>query len=172
MWGKPPRETPQAREYDIVGARCELAFARYYGKPWVGVVNDFWTLPGDVGNVQIRGTRWLEGCLLLHPEDAKYGTAPFVLVLDDCPRFRIAGWTTFAAGALPQHWQEKVRGRPAYFVPQSSLREPPAGRPGADTQAEPILPAATALSQSDPVRAQRNHAMKGPDIMLRRNTSR
>ena len=104
-------------DLDINSAMCELAFAKAFGLYWSGA-----GLKGerDVGQFEVRSTKYKTGKLILHPKDRD--DAPFALVVEDFPKFSIIGWTYGHLGKKDLYWSDPTkRNRPAYFVPQSDL---------------------------------------------------
>lgn len=104
-------------DLDINSAMCELAFAKAFGVYWSGA-----GLKGqrDVGNFEVRSTKYKTGKLILHPKDDD--EAPFALVVENFPQFTIVGWTYGHLGKNQAFWQDPTKkNRPAYFVPQESL---------------------------------------------------
>ena len=113
-------EHPYAQHID--GACCEAALAKLRGAEWVGVVDDLRILRGDVGHLQVRGTKWLTGGLMLHDTDPD--DAPFVLVVMLQPfywRYRLVGWAYGREGKEARWWNTVKLPRPAYLVPQEFL---------------------------------------------------
>ena len=107
---------------DIESTAAEMLVAKTLGKYW----NIYITEPnapgantdGDVGDVEVRHTKYTSGKLLLHDRDRD--EAVFVLVVGKYPRYRIAGWLTAGEGKRPE-LVEEYDGRSAYFVPQTEL---------------------------------------------------
>src|SRR5262245_14237971 len=104
----------------IEGAAAEMAYAKATNRYWsVPVADDFRSVPGDVGTVQIRSTPRPNGCLILHPGDRD--DAPFVLAIGRAPAFDFVGWGYAGDLKRREYWREDT-GRPAFFVPQDALR--------------------------------------------------
>lgn len=103
----------------VTGAVGEFVAAKVFGLFWAG--------PGefrgaDVGNwLQVKTTDRPEGCLIVkkwEPENAAY-----VLVVSSDPlTYSIPGWFYGGEAKQKEFFEEKVKGRPAYFVPQGRLR--------------------------------------------------
>ena len=105
---------------DLLGALCELAFAKfmnYYPGFTVGTYK-----ANDVADFQVRGTRYLNGRLIVRENDKN--TDKFVLVIDkQNGEFLIAGWLSGAEAKRIGKY-EKVGSRPAaWFVDQAQLKE-------------------------------------------------
>tara|TARA_R110000868_G_scaffold1311_1_gene10150 strand:- start:1422 stop:1901 length:480 start_codon:yes stop_codon:yes gene_type:complete len=104
---------------DIDGACAELAFAKFVGAYWSGHIRSF--KAPDVGDVHVRSTNWPTGCLIVrHNDDENCG---YVLVISECPRFRIAGYIT-GADAKSFPIRKGTDGQAdAWFIPQEKLRD-------------------------------------------------
>ena len=106
---------------DIEGAYCEYAAASELGVFWRGLLG-----PGkveDIGGYHVRGTRRLNGCLILHKSDPD--GVKFLLVTGEKGHYIVRGWMTSTEGKNDdKYWKTEMYGkpvRPAYFVPQSDL---------------------------------------------------
>lgn len=112
---------PHRGEWDahILGATAEMAVAKHLGVYWEGVVDRPETLAGDVGVVQVRGTSYLDGALILHDRDLD--DAMFYLVAVDGRVCRLLGRILGRDGKIPPFW-DPAKPRPAFFVPQSALQ--------------------------------------------------
>ena len=106
-------------QIDIVGALGEMALAKALGFYWEG--KGRLSAP-DVGPLQVRTCSDNRHHLLLHPGDDD--DRRFYLVVAKTPHFEIAGWILGRDGKRDEFWQERVQGRPAYFVPPSALNHP------------------------------------------------
>lgn len=102
----------------ISGSLAELAVAKYYD-----IYPRGFSRAGELDTTafEIRTTRFRDGHLLLHPEDSD--SRLYVLVIDNCPDFFLAGKVLGKEGKLRKYWQERRTGRPCYWVPQNSLTE-------------------------------------------------
>lgn len=110
---------PEGRwDRDIEGAGAEMAVAKAIGLYWQPVVADPATLPGDVGQLQVRTTSRPDGSLILHPSDPD--DARFYLVTGLMPHYHIAGSIIGGIGKDAEYWRENVP-HPAFFVPQEAL---------------------------------------------------
>lgn len=111
---------------DEQGCLAELAVATALGMPWDGKFfqNEEWeqwrTSGHDVGPLEIRSTKHRTGRLILHDDDRD--DSPFVLVLADSPRFKLAGWVYGRDGKKESNWEDVGYGRPCYYVKQSRLK--------------------------------------------------
>jgi hypothetical protein len=106
-------------DFDIEGACAELAYAKAMGKFWDGSINTF--KDPDVGDVQVRSTRYNNGCLILRKTDSPDDW--YVLLTGWCGEYIIRGHIKGGHGMLPEYWKthEGEPHRDAYFVPQSKL---------------------------------------------------
>jgi hypothetical protein len=99
----------------IVGALAECAVAKYLRTYWsTGERGE-----SDVGAYQVRYASRADYSLIVHPSDDD--TAPYVLVVGGPYTFTLIGWTWGAEGKQSKYWAEPVKGRAAFFVPQSEL---------------------------------------------------
>lgn len=86
-----PAEECSAKPFDeFVEAACiELVVSEYLGKHWSAQVDNFDVR--DVGvNIQVRGTSRIDGRLIIRKKDKVEDI--FVLVVQDCPRYGLAGY--------------------------------------------------------------------------------
>jgi len=107
--------------YHIEGASGEMAFAKAMNIHWEAHSNVF-KVP-DIGtSIQIR-TRSNRGWDLI-VRDGDKDDEVFVLVVGEIPNYTIVGWIT-GADAKQKKWYKDMGGRskPAYFVPQSELKD-------------------------------------------------
>ncbi len=111
---------------DIDGAMAELAVCVAYNQPWENafVPLERWEserrLLHDVGQMEVKSTRHQRGGLLVQKQfdDAP----PYVLVVtDQAPVFRLAGWLYGHEVKQPRYWREDLP-RPCYLAPQNALR--------------------------------------------------
>ena len=102
---------------DIEGSLAELAVCKHFGFYWTGLEE---ARAQDSGCFEVRTTVYQNGCLLLQPDDNDDDI--YILVINDCPRFKLVGWIKAKDGKIDEHWKDKGTGRPCYYVPQSSLR--------------------------------------------------
>jgi len=109
------------RSWDIGidGACYEMAYCKFRGVYWPCTLDSF--KGADVGeSVQVRGSRLEDGRLILREGDNV--DHYYVLVVGECPRYRVCGWIRGSDGMQAQFLDSPV-GRPgAWFVPQSALR--------------------------------------------------
>lgn len=99
-----------------VGCLGECAVARGFGLEWprAGMYD------GDVGFYEVRTTSKPYGDLRIHTSDPP--DRPYVLVVNQCPSFRLVGYYRPRWGLLPE-WRKSRRpgdGSP-FWVPQSDL---------------------------------------------------
>ena len=109
----------------VDGAEAELAVAKYLGIEWVPSLERQREGEHDVGELEVRSTRWRNGHLMLHPPDPD--DAWFVLVISMPPRFRLAGCIRARDGKRDEWW--RATDRAAYWVPQSALLPMPVIEP-------------------------------------------
>jgi hypothetical protein len=111
---------------DIDGAYGEIAVALASNKPWTNALLSIekWLLSRDnlpdVGNMEVKTTRRVSGCLLIQKHSIT--KAPYVLVLlDEFPVVKIVGWMNGEDVKQPKYWRTNVP-RPCYMAPQRDLR--------------------------------------------------
>jgi hypothetical protein len=104
---------------EINGAAAEMAVAKALGIYWDAGVNTF-KLP-DVGDLQVRHTVRVDGCLILRSHDSDSDS--YVLVVGKPPELTIVGGIQGCDGKSDEWIRDPGSVRPAYFVPQSSLNE-------------------------------------------------
>ena len=102
----------------IDGALAEVAVAKWLGVFWDAAVG---RIGGDdVGKLGVRSTRHWNGRLRLHHTDRD--DRAFVLVVNQSPRFLLAGWMYAGYGKREEWWADPSGdGRWAFFVPQRFL---------------------------------------------------
>ena len=111
---------------DIEGACAEYVVARVKGVFWNALSDgDISALP-DAGDLQIRHTPRLDGCLILRPKDSTEAT--FILVVGVAPEFRIVGQIRGSEARRDEFWQAPNNRPGAWFVPQSALSPIGGGR--------------------------------------------
>lgn len=118
-----PTYAPNHDEWttDQDAACAELALAKLLHTYWAGTVNSF-KLP-DVDAVQVRHTSLAAGCLIVRSNDNDDDL--FVLVTGRAPDFNVVG-CILGREAKQEQWLRNPNGvNPAWFVPQSALREIP-----------------------------------------------
>jgi hypothetical protein len=104
---------------DIEGAAAEMAVAKLLGRYYVPALHVQTDGEGDVAQYQVRSTSHENGCLLVKTGDADEDV--FILVTGRAPTLNVRGWMKAGDGKRAEWWRE-VRGRTAFFVPQSALR--------------------------------------------------
>jgi hypothetical protein len=112
-------------ESHVSGAIAENALAKHLGVYWNPTIGIKWAgeVDGDVGRIEARSTSWGNGRGHLTLHDYSFDERPYVLVLSHrAPVFVLAGWLFGAEGKRREFWRDNVP-RPAYFVPQSELRD-------------------------------------------------
>lgn len=109
-------------ENDIEGALAESALAKALGQYWRGAGPLDERHHPDVADFDVRATKYENGHLIIHPDDAN--KRRFYLVTGSDGEYRIAGWCYGEEGKRERWWRDPTgKGRPAFFVPQSELRE-------------------------------------------------
>lgn len=109
---------------DIEGAMAELAVAKHYGVTWTGALGN--TRMADVGDVDVRLSRYPQGDLLLYPDEpARFPLRAFLLVTGEHGRYTLRGW---CLGREAWAWGRmrviSPRRPAALAVPQSRLWPP------------------------------------------------
>jgi hypothetical protein len=104
--------------HDIEGVAAELAVAKTLGRYYIPALHVQSGTEGDVAHYQVRSTEHANGCLLV--KDGDRDEDVFVLVVGSMPKLTVVGWMRASEGKLPE-WRRNVRGREAWFVPQSAL---------------------------------------------------
>lgn len=115
-----PYGTPETGLFDndVESCGAEMAVAKAFGMYWNTYPGEFRELPGDVANLEVRSTKHVNGCLIVHNRDKD--DRPFVLVRGTMPRYEVAGWI-MGVQAKKSKWIRKIRKRSAYFVPADEL---------------------------------------------------
>lgn len=104
-------------QLNIEGALGEMALAKHLDKYW-----HKGTFRGaDVGQYQCRTSSRDNGDLILHPRDGDKSV--FFLVTGRNGSYVIRGWIHGAEGKREEFWRDPAGGRPAFFVPQSVLKD-------------------------------------------------
>lgn len=103
----------------IEGACGEMAFAKGLGRYWSGSVNTFKD-GGDVGAVQIRTRSRDDYDLIVRARDRDEDY--FVLVVGQCPVYRIVGYILGGDAKRPEWSRDRGGHGQAFFVPQRSLK--------------------------------------------------
>lgn len=107
-------------QIDVEGVLTEAAAAHALGLPYEPCVGELDTLDGDIGpGLQVRGTRYPKGSLLVHDSDVD--DHKFILVTGIYGVYDVRGWIFASEGKDKALWRE-YKGRGAYWVPQDKLR--------------------------------------------------
>ena len=105
----------------VTGALGELSVAEATGLKWRPLWLALDKTAPDVGNLHVRATRHVDGCLPIQRDDRELvPDAPFVLVTIDERRWRIVGWLY----ARDAHWNRTRNPngqRASRFIPQGAL---------------------------------------------------
>lgn len=108
-------------QIDVEGLLAEFAAAKGLGLlPFEPVVGALDTKHGDIGpGLQVRGTHYDTGRLLLHDKDDD--DHRFILVTGHSGFYVLRGWIYARHGKHPSYWK-LYKGRGAYWVDQSRLQ--------------------------------------------------
>jgi hypothetical protein len=107
-------------QIDVEGVLTEAAAAKALNLPYTPCVGELDTLLGDIGpNLQVRGTKYSSGSLLVHDKDQDDHI--FILVTGIYGVYDIRGWIKAKDGKLKKLWKE-YKNRGAYWVPQDRLK--------------------------------------------------
>lgn len=107
-------------QIDVEGVLTEAAAAKALGLPYEPVVGELDTLLGDIApGVQVRGTKYSTGSLLVHDKDVD--DHRFILVTGIYGVYDIRGWIFAREGKKKSLWKT-YKNRGAYWVPQEKLR--------------------------------------------------
>ena len=109
-------DVPTDWKLQIEGAMSEYALAKYLNVHWEGVG---FPDADDVGNEDVRVTSHENGCLILHDRDKD--DKKYWLLIGQNGEYEIKGYIFGRDGKQKKYWQEKVKGRPCYFIPQYDL---------------------------------------------------
>lgn len=104
-------------QVNINGAIAEALVAKHTGKYWHAVNKDFKDLP-DVGDLEVRHTKYPSGAMLLHPSDKD--DRKYVLVAGLWPECQIVGWIWGKDGKAQRFWKADIA-RPCFWIPQNEL---------------------------------------------------
>lgn len=107
-------ETPW--EDDIESCLAECAISKHFGIYWSGA---FGLAVPDVGKFQVRSTKHPSGHLLMHPTDKD--DEIFILCIGKEGHYKLAGQIIAKDGKLEKYWEERIKNRPCFWVPQSVL---------------------------------------------------
>ncbi len=104
----------------IEGALAEYAVAMYFDVTWQQTVGQCGRL--DVGPFEVRQTGYRTGELVIQT-DEHHPDAPFILVVGDYGKYKIAGFVPRARDFMNKDFETtKVKGRrPAFWIPQAKL---------------------------------------------------
>lgn len=106
-------------QIDVEGVLAEAAAAKALNLPYAPVVGELDSLLGDIGpGLQVRGTKYPKGSLLIHDSDED--DHAFILVTGIYGVYDVRGWIYARDGKKKDLWKE-YKGRGAYWVPQELL---------------------------------------------------
>lgn len=102
-------------QIDIIGMIAEYAVAKAFNLHWQPATNKpLATLPGDVGDLQVRSTEHRDGHLFLHPADKD---AIYMLCIVAQRHVLITGWIDKVCGI----GAGEMKSPDTYWVPQHKL---------------------------------------------------
>ena len=107
-------------QIDVEGVLTEAAAAKALGLPYSPTVGELDTSVGDIGpTLQVRGTKYPKGSLLMHDKDVDDHS--YILVTGRYGVYDVRGWIYGREGKHKPFWKD-YKGRGAYWVPQEKLR--------------------------------------------------
>ena len=107
-------------QIDVEGVLTEAAAAKALGLSYEPVVGQLDTMFGDIGpGLQVRGTKYSNGSLLIHDKDVDDHV--FILVTGIYGVYEVRGWILAKDAKLPQLWK-MYKGRGAFWVGQNWLK--------------------------------------------------
>lgn len=107
-------------QIDVEGLLTEAAAAKALGLPYSPTVGELDTHKGDIGpGLQVRGTKYSSGNLLVHDRDPDDDY--FILVTGVYGVYDIRGWIQAKHAKQPELWKV-YKGRGAFWVPQGMLQ--------------------------------------------------
>jgi hypothetical protein len=107
-------------QIDVEGALCEGAAAKALGLAYVPTDDALDTLLGDIGpGLQVRGTKYPSGSLLIHDKDPDDDI--YILVTGIDGNYVLRGWIQAKHGKQPNFWRV-YKGRGSYWVGQQFLQ--------------------------------------------------
>lgn len=113
-------EEEGALERDIVGARGELAVAKYTNQYWSAI--SYFKAP-DVGfSDEVRTGTQSHYRLIIHP--ANDPDPIYWLVVGSGGTYYIKGWIRGRDGQNAYYWEDPKKRGPAFFVPDKALNPP------------------------------------------------
>ena len=99
-------------------AAAEMAVARSLGimdfKP---TANTFKSMADVAENIEVKWTSWTDGHLIVTPKDRDTDIA--VLVVGDCPKFKVIGWIPMVIAKKPRFKHSKMD---AWWISQINLQ--------------------------------------------------
>lgn len=107
-------------QIDVEGVLAEAAAAKALNLPYEPCVGELDTLEGDIApGIQVRGTKYHSGSLLVHDKDLD--DHAYILVTGVYGVYDIRGWIWAKEGKKKKYWKmHKERG--AYWIAQEFLR--------------------------------------------------
>lgn len=118
----------RSRDFHRIGALAERAAAKYLGLPWHAFSpgEAFRELPGDVGRLQVRGTRYVFSRLCVRPRDPEDAIYVHAVVEENrrlrSARVTLVGWLTGAEARQERYWQAlDPQKPPCWAIPAGDL---------------------------------------------------
>lgn len=100
----------------INAAIAEAMVAKMLNKFWYRVSSNQYQYPGDVGDVQVRWTKYTNGHLLVY--DADNSAQRVYLVVGAYPTMRVAGSIMIGKAKKPEYFRQDAG---YYWIPQDKL---------------------------------------------------
>lgn len=117
--GRRGQEPDTRWDNDVHGACGECALAKHLGWFWDGGTKGVYT-EADVGILQVKGTHWHNGKLLLH-EDTPDNEIFILATMAHLPWVELRGWLYGNEAKQAQFKDEPQKGRPCFGVMQAYL---------------------------------------------------
>ena len=115
-----PKGYPEGNEWQmfIDGAIAECALAKYLNVYWEGCgqINGV-----DVGEVDVRSTKYETGMLIIHKTDDD--NRKYYLLTGCDGKFIVRGWMWGYEAKQEKYYTSKSNRPPEYYVPQSDLHD-------------------------------------------------
>ena len=108
-------------QIDIMGCMGEMAVSKAFKRYWFPAAyeGDLKSLEGDVENLQVRTTGYLNGHLIVYEYDKP--STPYILTIVREPWVKIAGWVTLEDAKQVGEARESKTDM-CYWVQQKDLR--------------------------------------------------
>lgn len=115
-------------QYKLDGFRAEKAVAKGLKLRWNNNVYNCKELQNkinraaDVASLEVKSTKLPHGCLIIKPTDLISATYVLVVV-ENKWQYVLKGWCDGKAGKIEPYYKPGTHGQPAFYVPQSSLKD-------------------------------------------------